>query len=100
MEPDASRRDFFASKWSALVYAALIVAIVYLLGLFTVERLYEMIFLRGAIPHAIIVAFALGLGFLIYLYFGEGRSERNLARLLAFVQNNREDIVSLAQENY
>jgi biopolymer transport protein ExbB/TolQ len=99
MERDTLSKGFFKEKWIAVVYAGVILAIVYLLGLFTVERLYEMIFLRGFIPHTIILAFALGLGFLIYQHIQEGRSERNLAKLLAFVQNNREEIVSLAREH-
>lgn len=97
MNGEKVSQSLLLGKWTALIYACVISALVYGVGLVAGERVYMMVFGRGLIPHLIIVVSSLGLGFLIYQAIQIRQSHGNLAKLLVFVQNNREEIVLLAK---
>jgi len=97
MESHRSSKNFLTSQWTAILYALLVLASVYGLGYVGGERLYTMIYLRGLIPHLIVVVSSAGMGYLLYQYVQILHSVNNLSRLEGFVQSSREEIVALAK---
>lgn len=95
---ESGRAGFPMGAWIAVALAAVIAALIYLLGEFGPHRLHTMVFDRGLIPHFIILVSSAGMGFLVYQYIEIRRSETNLSLLISFVQNNLEEISAFARE--
>lgn len=96
MDNPGMRKGVLTAKWTALLYAALVLGAIYALGLVAGDRVYAMIYMRGLIPHFIIVVSSIAFGYLAYQGIQIAVSRSNLQKLDNFVQSSRDEIVTLA----
>jgi len=94
-----SMHKYLVNQWTVLLYSAAILMAMYAVASLSRGRVYEMIYLRGVIPHLILIASSFALGLLFYKLVQTRLSAGNLSRLMSFVQDSSRDILTFVQSD-